>query len=117
MATNNWTITDIPDLKGKTIIVTGGNNGLGLESVKAFASKGAHVIMACRTVSKGEEAKKQIVKSQRSADITVMGLDLTDLKSIRDFATKFKLDHARLDVLLNNAGIMMVPYSLTKDGF
>ena len=117
MATNNWTIADIPDLTGETVIVTGGNSGLGFESVKAFALKGALVIMACRSVIKGEEAKKQILKFLPKADIRVMELDLTDLKSIRNFATNFKKGHTRLDVLLNNAGIMMVPYSLTKDGF
>ena len=117
MASNNWTITDIPDLTGKTVIVTGGNSGLGFESVKAFALKGACVILACRTVTKGEEAKKRILKFLPTADILVMELDLADLKSIRNFAAKFKQNHARLDVLLNNAGIMMVPYSLTKDGF
>jgi len=117
MATTNWTITDIPDLTGKTVIVTGGNSGLGFESVKAFALKGACVIMACRSVTKGEEAKKQIEKFLPKADISVMELDLTDLKSIRNFALNFKKENTRLDVLLNNAGIMMVPYSLTKDGF
>ena len=117
MATKNWTITDIPDLTGKTVIVTGGNSGLGFESVKAFALKGAKVIMACRSIIKGEEAKKQIVKFFSTADIVVMELDLTDLKSIRKFASEFKQNHTHLDVLLNNAGIMMVPYGLTKDGF
>jgi len=117
MATNNWTITDIPDLTGKTVIVTGGNSGLGYESVKAFALKGAQVIMACRSMLKGEEAKKQIIRFLPSADISVMELDLTDLKSIRNFATEFKKNHSRLDVLLNNAGIMMVPYGLTRDWF
>jgi len=117
MATNNWTITDIPDLTGKTVIVTGGNSGLGFESVKAFALKGARVIMACRSMAKGEEAKKQIIKFLPTADIIVMELDLTDLKSIRNFTSKFKQNHSRLDVLLNNAGIMMVPYGLTVDGF
>lgn len=117
MATNNWTITDIPDLTGKTVIVTGGNSGLGLESVKAFALKGAKVIMACRTVSKGEDARKTIMKFLPTADIIVMELDLTDLKSIRSFAANYMKNYARLDVLLNNAGIMMVPYGLTKDGF
>ncbi|MDP4239082.1 MAG: oxidoreductase [Bacteroidota bacterium] len=117
MTPNNWTIADIPDLTGKTIIVTGGNSGLGFESVKAFAWKGASVIMACRTVAKGEDAKKQIVKFLPSADITVMRLDLTDLESVRDFVSNFKKNHIRLDVLLNNAGIMMVPYNVTKDGF
>ena len=117
MATNNWTIKDIPDLTGKTVIVTGGNSGLGFESVKAFALKGAQVILACRSVTKGEAAKKQIAKFLPMASITVMELDLTELKSIHGFAVKFKQNHKRLDVLLNNAGIMMVPYGLTKDGF
>lgn len=117
MTTNNWTITDIPDLTGKTVVVTGGNSGLGFESVKAFALKGARVIMACRSVDKGEEARKKIMKFLPMADIIVMKLDLTDLKSIQDFASDFKKNHTRLDVLLNNAGIMMVPYGLTKDGF
>ena len=117
MATKNWTITDIPDLTGKTVIVTGGNSGLGFESVKAFALKGAKVIMACRSIIKGEEAKKQILKFLPTADIIVMELDLADLKSIRNFASEFRKNYSRLDVLLNNAGIMMVPYGLTKDGF
>ena len=117
MSTKNWTITDIPDLTGKTVIVTGGNSGLGFESVKAFALKGAKVIMACRSVIKGEEAKKQITKFIPAADINVMELDLTDLASIHTFVGNFKKKYTRLDVLLNNAGIMMVPYGLTKDGF
>jgi NAD(P)-dependent dehydrogenase (short-subunit alcohol dehydrogenase family) len=117
MQKQNWTINDIPDLKGKTIIVTGGNSGLGLESVKAFAEKDAKVIMACRTAAKGELAKKQILEIYPKADISVMEIDLTDLNSVKNFATKFKATHGQLDVLLNNAGIMMVPYGLTKDGF
>jgi len=117
MTSKNWTIADIPDLSGKTIIVTGGNSGLGYESVKVFAGKGAKVILACRTLNKGEQAKKQILELYPAADISVMGLDLMDLASIRSFATSFTQSHTRLDVLLNNAGIMMVPYGLTKDGF
>lgn len=117
MTTQNWTISNIPDLSEKTIIVTGGNSGLGFEAVKAFASKNGHVIMACRSMEKGNEARKQIVKLLPQADITVMELDLSSLISIHNFAVKFKKDHIRLDILLNNAGIMMVPYGLTRDGF
>lgn len=117
MTTNNWTISNIPDLTGKIIVVTGGNSGLGFEAVKAFALKNGSVIMACRSVIKGDEARKRILKFLPSADITVMELDLSDLKSIRIFTEKFKQSYNRLDALLNNAGIMMVPYSLTKDGF
>jgi NAD(P)-dependent dehydrogenase (short-subunit alcohol dehydrogenase family) len=117
MQKQNWTTNDIPNLKGKTIIVTGGNSGLGYESVKSFAEKDAKVIMACRTISKGESAKKQILETYPTSDITVMELDLTDLNSVKNFAVKFKAANNQLDVLLNNAGIMMVPYGLTKDGF
>lgn len=117
MTSTGWTIENIPDLTGKTVLVTGGNSGLGFESVKAFALKGAQVIMACRSVNKGEEAKKQIIKFLPTADIKVMELDLADLISVRIFANKVKQNHTQLHILLNNAGIMMVPYGLTKDGF
>ena len=117
MTSTDWTIENITDLTGKTILVTGGNSGLGFEAVKAFALKGAHVVMACRSVNKGEVAKKQIIDFNPKADILIMELNLTDLKSIRSFVNLFKENHSRLDVLLNNAGIMMVPYGLTKNGF
>ena len=117
MATKNWQLTDIPDLTGKTIIVTGGNSGLGFEAVKALSSKGAELILACRSTNKGEQAKNQILEAQPKSNITVMELDLADLKSIRNFVDAFKQKHTQLDILLNNAGIMMVPYGLTKDGF
>lgn len=117
MKSQKWTTNDIPDLTGKVIIVTGGNSGLGFESVKAFAAKGAEVILACRNVEKGELAKSEIVKSDPTSKIRVMELDLMDLSSIREFTSSFKSNYDQLDVLLNNAGIMMTPYSLTKDGF
>jgi len=117
MNKQNWTLDNIPDLTGKTIIVTGANTGLGYESVKAFARNGANVVMACRSIEKGEAARKQIVRLFPSSIIQVMQLDLADLKSIHRFAATFRESHAHLDVLLNNAAVMMVPYSLTKDGF
>lgn len=117
MKPKKWTTSDIPDLTGKTILVTGGNSGLGFESAKAFAEKGAQVIIACRSANRGEVAKKQIMHIHPTADIHVMELDLTSLESISDFTTRFKQKHDKLDVLLNNAGIMTVPYGLTKDGF
>ncbi|HLP04346.1 MAG TPA: oxidoreductase [Paludibacter sp.] len=112
-----WTTENIPDLTDKIIIVTGGNSGLGFESVKALSGKGAKVIMACRSVEKGKTARGKIVQAQPESDITVMQLDLMDLESIDAFASEFKQKFSRLDVLLNNAGIMMVPYQLTKDNF
>ena len=110
----NWTVKNIPDLTGKVIIVTGGNSGLGFESVKAFAEKGAEVILASRSVEKGEEAKKAM--GEVKGNISVLQLDLMDFSSIKSFTEKFQQKYNRLDVLLNNAGIMTTPYFLTKDG-
>ncbi len=112
-----WTTTNMPDLSGKTIIVTGGNSGLGFESVKAFVKKGAEVVLASRSVDKGEQAKKEILTSLPDAKIHVMQLDLGDLESIRAFVKEFNKKFTKLDVLLNNAGIMMTPYFKTRDGF
>lgn len=117
MSIQNWTAADMPDLTGKTVIVTGGNSGLGYNAVKAFAEKGARVILACRSISRGELAKKQIFDQHPKSNITVMELDLENLKSIHSFTDTFKKTFAQLDILVNNAGIMMVPYGLTKDGF
>jgi len=109
-----WTLNNIPDLTGKVIIVTGGNSGLGYESVKAFAEKGAEVILASRTMEKGDEAKERI--GDVPGQIVVMQLDLADFSSIKNFVSEFRNKYKRLDVLLNNAGIMISPYFLTKDG-
>ena len=117
MSTIHWKLDNMPDLSGKIIVVTGGNSGLGLEAVKAFASKNATVIMACRSVEKGERAKNQLIAQNSNGSISVMQLDLTDLSSIRNFVAEFKKQYNQLNILLNNAGIMMVPYGLTKDGF
>jgi len=114
---DNWTTENIPDLTGKIIIVTGGNSGLGFESVKAFTAKGAEVILASRSVEKGEKAKAEILQQHPEGKIKVAKLDLADLDSVRGFAKNFQQNHNRLDVLLNNAGIMTTPYFKTKDGF
>jgi len=114
MSNNNWTTENIPDLTGKVIIVTGGNSGLGYEAVKALAQKGAEVILASRSVEKGETAKKEM--GDVKGKIAVMQLDLQDFDSIENFAKDFKKKYSHLDVLLNNAGIMTTPYFKTKDG-
>ncbi len=114
MNKEKWTTENISDLTGKVIIVTGGNSGLGYESVKVFAEKGAEVFMTSRSVEKGETAKKSI--GNVKGKIEVMQLDLMDFSSIQIFAESFKQKYNRLDVLLNNAGIMTTPYFLTKDG-
>lgn len=114
MNKENWTKANIPDLTGKVIIVTGGNSGLGYESVKAFAENGAEVILASRSAEKGEAAKKAM--GEVKGNISVLKLDLMDFASIKNFTEKFQQKYNRLDVLLNNAGIMTTPYFLTKDG-
>lgn len=112
-----WTFDNIPELKDKIIIVTGGNSGLGYESVKAFATKGAEVILASRSKENGEHSRDEILKEFPGATIEVMILDLGDLESVKGFTSEFRKKYNRLDVLLNNAGIMMSPYFRTKDGF
>ncbi len=114
---DKWTLDNAPDLTGKIIIVTGGNSGLGYESVKALAMKGAEVILASRTQEKGEQAKAEIVAELPEAKINVMELDLASLDSVRSFATTFSKQYKKLHVLMNNAGIMMSPYFKTEDGF
>ena len=115
--TNKWTQNDIPDQQGKLIIVTGGNSGIGYEAALALAGRNAHVILAVRSVDKGEEAARQIRQRYPQAQVTVMELNLADLKSIRAFAESFLASHDRLDILINNAGVMALPARKTVDGF
>lgn len=114
---DNWTINNIPDLSGKVIIVTGANSGIGFEAARAFALKGATTILACRNDDKAREALSKIITESPDARAEIMCLDLASLDSIHEFAEAFKARFDRLDVLLNNAGIMMVPYRKTDDGF
>lgn len=116
MSKMNWTTAQIPSLNGKTIIVTGGNSGLGFQSVKTYVEKRATVVLACRNIAKGEKARSQILITVPTAKIEVRTLNLMDLSSVRSFAEQFNKEFDRLDILLNNAGIMMPPYQLTKDG-
>lgn len=111
-----WNVDNIKDLTSKTILVTGGNSGLGYESVKLFASKGAHVIMASRSLERGQNAVKKITDEYPNANIDVMVLDLASKDSIHTFATEFKSKYNSLDIQLNNAGIMTTPFGHTNDG-
>ncbi|KAI5805222.1 hypothetical protein EDC01DRAFT_642662 [Geopyxis carbonaria] len=108
--------SDMPDQSGKTFIVTGGNTGLGYEAILAFVKKGAHVIMAARSTSKAKAATESIKKACPSADIVFLPLDLSDFSSIRVFAESVKKNYAHIDVLVNNAGVMALPYSTTAQG-
>jgi len=112
-----WKTEDIPDLSGKMIIVTGANSGIGYEAAKELARKGARIILACRDMGRAEQAIDRIQREIPQADLEAMRLDLGSLHSIDQFAKKYQAKYERLDVLLNNAGIMMVPYGLTEDGF
>jgi NAD(P)-dependent dehydrogenase (short-subunit alcohol dehydrogenase family) len=113
-----WTAADIPDLSGKLAIVTGANSGLGLETTRALARRGAKVIMACRTPSKAEAALTELVADGIARDrLELRTLDLSSLASIREFAEGIHADHPALDLLINNAGVMALPYAKTADGF
>jgi NAD(P)-dependent dehydrogenase (short-subunit alcohol dehydrogenase family) len=115
--TSNWTAENIPDLTGKVAIVTGANSGIGCEMARALARKAATVILACRSQEKGVAAVEQIGREYPAAKAELMQLDLSDLASVRRFAGDFTGRYDRLDILINNAGIMMTPFGHTADGF
>ncbi len=118
MASNHWTADDIPDQTGQIVIVTGANSGLGFETARALAKKGAAVIMACRSTDKAEEAARPIRAEYPAADLTIMPLDLASLDSVRRFAQDFTQRYKTLNLLINNAGVMALPQRReTVDGF
>ncbi|MCC4317839.1 oxidoreductase [Streptomyces malaysiensis] len=110
-----WTASDIPDQTGRTAVVTGANSGLGLITARELARRGAQVVLACRSETRGAEAAERIQAQAPGAYVRVAPLDLADLTSIRAFAAGHKGD--RLDLLINNAGVMALPYGRTADGF
>jgi NAD(P)-dependent dehydrogenase (short-subunit alcohol dehydrogenase family) len=112
-----WEINKINDQTGRTAIITGANSGLGLEVSRALASKGFKVILACRNIEKGNHAKADIISTTNNQSIEVLPLDLASQKSVRDFADRIKQKFTCLDILINNAGVMFPPYSVTEDGF
>ncbi len=114
---NNWTADNIHDQDGRVAIITGANSGIGYETAVALAAKGATVIMACRNQQTGEAAAQQIRDGKPKGSVEVMHLDLADLESVRHFAETIHRDYDRLDLLINNAGIMHPPFGKTKQGF
>ena len=112
-----WTAAEMPDLTGRTIVVTGANSGLGYEGSRAFAAKGAHVVMACRSAEKGEAACAKVRAEKPAGKVEVMSLDLASLASVRRFAEELSNRVDRVDVLCNNAGVMAIPRRETADGF
>ena len=113
----NFTDADVPDQSGRTIFVTGANSGLGLEASKVLAARGARVLLGCRSESKALEAIGAIFAQTPSADVDFIPIDLGDLASIRKAAKRVRKKEDRLDVLINNAGLMFPPRQLTADGF
>ncbi len=114
---DRWTEKSIPDLTGKIIIVTGGNSGLGFEASKMFAKNGAKVIIASRSIERCEEAVSKIKVSLGKVDVEAMYLDLGNLDSVKEFVSEYIGKYDRLDILLNNAGVMFTPLMKTEDGF
>lgn len=114
---NNWNISQYPSQQGKVAIITGSNSGIGFEAALQFSKKNMMVILACRRLDAAEKAKEEILKNFGNAQVTPMKLDLSSLTDVRQFAENFKSHFDRLDLLVNNAGIMMSPYKETEDGF
>jgi NAD(P)-dependent dehydrogenase (short-subunit alcohol dehydrogenase family) len=112
-----WGRRDTPDQRGKVAVVTGGNGGLGLETAKALAGAGAHVVVAARDQAKTSAAIELIKAAHPDAVLEVVALDLASLASVREAAAAIVASHDRLDVLVNNAGIMAIPERATVDGF
>jgi NAD(P)-dependent dehydrogenase (short-subunit alcohol dehydrogenase family) len=113
----SWTATEIPDQTGRTAVVTGANTGLGYETAAALAAHGANVVLAVRDLDKGKAAADLIVRRYPGAEVSLQQLDLTSLESVHDAADALRAGHDRIDLLINNAGVMMTPKSTTKDGF
>jgi NAD(P)-dependent dehydrogenase (short-subunit alcohol dehydrogenase family) len=112
-----WTENDIPDLTGRTAVVTGANGGLGLQTALALAGAGAHVVLAARDSSKTTAAVARIAERYPAASLEVVPLDLGDLSMVSAAADKVLAGHERVDILVNNAGVMAMPQRTTVDGF
>ncbi|MFJ7073119.1 oxidoreductase [Streptomyces sp. NPDC098781] len=112
---SGWNAHDIPDLSDRAAVVTGANSGLGYVTARELARKGARVVLACRSESRGTAARDRLVAEVPGARAELRRLDLGDLGSVREFAAALPYD--RLDLLVNNAGVMALPYGTTVDGF
>lgn len=104
-------------LDGKTVLITGANTGIGKETAIDLAKRGARVIMACRDMERGQAALKEVIENSANDNVSCMKLDLSDTKSIREFADNINKGEEKLNILLNNAGVMVCPYGKTADGF
>jgi NAD(P)-dependent dehydrogenase (short-subunit alcohol dehydrogenase family) len=114
---SKWKADQITDQSGKMVIVTGSSSGIGYEAARVLANKGAEVIIAVRNKTKGEAAVKRIQAQNKAAKVKVMILDLADLGAIKNFSDTFQKSDSALDILINNAGVMIPPYTKTANGF
>lgn len=112
-----WTAENIADQSGRTAVVTGANAGLGYQTAAALAAKGAHVVLAVRNMDRGKDAATRITATCAGAQVSLQELDLTSLRSVRTAAEQLRHDHDRIDLLINNAGVVYTPRSITEDGF
>ena len=115
--TARWTSDDVPGQRGRLAVVTGANTGLGFEAARVLAARGASVVLAVRDTDKGKAAAARIAGTAPGANVTVQPLDLTCLDSIRAAAGELRARHPRIDLLINNAGVMFPPKQTTPDGF
>jgi len=113
----SWSAADIGDLTGRVALVTGANSGIGYETAGALAEHGAHVILACRDAERARRARDKLESELDRSSLELLALDLSDLDSVRRAAGAVLADHARLDLLINNAGVMGTPHRVTADGF
>ena len=105
----HWTTTDIPDQSGRVAVVTGANSGIGFETARGLTIRGATVVLGCRSVPKGTQAIEKIIGETPDAHVELIPLDLSSLQSVRDFTQAFTSRYDKLDLLINNAGVMMPP--------
>ncbi|MFC9059328.1 SDR family NAD(P)-dependent oxidoreductase [Streptomyces sp. NPDC057074] len=112
-----WTEQDVPRQEGRVAVVTGANSGLGLQTARVLAEHGAHVVLAVRNLDKGREAAGRITARVPRADVSLQRLDLASLESVRTAADELRAAHPRIDLLINNAGVMYTPRQKTRDGF
>jgi NAD(P)-dependent dehydrogenase (short-subunit alcohol dehydrogenase family) len=113
----SWTAEDIPNLEGRVAVVTGANGGLGLETARALAAKGATVVMAARDQAKAAAAQDDIRGTTPDASVEIVELDLGSLQSVATAASAIAARHGQIDILVNNAGVMGIPERRTADGF
>lgn len=114
---SKWTAADVPDQSGRVAIVTGANTGIGYAAAAVLAGKGAHTVLAVRNLDKGNDAANRIRAASPNAVVTVQQLDLTSLENIRNAADELRATFPRIDLLINNAGVMYTEKAATKDGF